>query len=102
MYTEISHFEWHSHKAQNNFHKHGIRFQETATAFDDPFGMIDEDIGHSQDEKRLQLLGESANGRLLIIIFTIRFGPAIRVISARPANRQERAVYAFKRFFSVS
>ncbi|WP_448310818.1 BrnT family toxin, partial [Pantoea sp. PGP6] len=35
MKTELE-FEWDSVKAETNFRKHGIRFEEAALVFDDP------------------------------------------------------------------
>jgi uncharacterized DUF497 family protein len=102
MYTEIRAFEWDGRKARRNIGKHGIRFQEATSAFTDPFGIIEEDVAHSQRERRLRLLGEAGDGRLLLIIFTMRPGPTLRLISARSANRIERKMYALKRYFSIS
>ncbi|WP_143141869.1 BrnT family toxin, partial [Xylella fastidiosa] len=35
-------FEWDDKKAESNFRKHGIRFDEAALAFDDPFAVSEQ------------------------------------------------------------
>jgi uncharacterized protein len=45
-------FEWDSCKAANNVEKHGIAFEEAATAFGDLLGRIASDPRHSLDEDR--------------------------------------------------
>ncbi|MFN9172317.1 MAG: BrnT family toxin, partial [Dolichospermum sp.] len=37
-------FEWDENKAQININKHGISFEEAKTVFDDPFGLIFDDL----------------------------------------------------------
>lgn len=86
-------FEWNTGKAWMNTAKHGISFAEAATIFDDPQGKFEDDPKHSRQEHRRRLIGESAFGQILVVSFTIRAGPTIRLISARPANRNERRQY---------
>ncbi|NNN06614.1 MAG: BrnT family toxin [Elusimicrobia bacterium] len=93
MYTENKRFEWDDYKALVNAHKHGIGFEEAASVFNDADGLIQEDPAHSLTELRQRLIGASAWGRLIVVSFTIRERLAIRIISARPANRRERTVY---------
>lgn len=92
VYTENSWFEWHADKAERNRGKHGIGFDEAATAFHDPAALIADDGAHSTRERRQRLIGEAASGRILVVSFTLR-GERIRLISARPANRRERGLY---------
>jgi uncharacterized DUF497 family protein len=54
--------------------------------------LVAPDREHSQDEPRFAALGQTAGGRLLTIVFTIR-GTLIRVISARAMSRRERRMY---------
>jgi uncharacterized DUF497 family protein len=51
-----------------------------------------DDLKHSDSEQRFHALGQTGDGRLLHITFTIRT-TMIRVISARDMHRKERAVY---------
>lgn len=85
-------FEWNPQKAASNLAKHGVSFEEAATAFGDPFGRIVDDPRHSPEEPRHVLLGHSERQRLLAVMFTER-GKAIRLISARKATRRERREY---------
>jgi uncharacterized DUF497 family protein len=85
-------FEWDPHKAATNTRKHGVTFDEAATAFHDPDGRLVEDPRHSTGERRYALLGYSDHARLLAVMFTER-GDRIRLISARKATRRERHDY---------
>ena len=40
-------FEWDPEKAAGNAEKHGVSFEEAATAFGDPLGKIVDDPRHS-------------------------------------------------------
>ena len=93
MYTIISRFQWNDAKANLNALKHGISFKEATTVFQDINGLITEDQAHSQHERRQRLIGQTAEGRTLVVIFTMREGPVARLISARLANRKERIHY---------
>ena len=85
-------FAWDSEKAQSNLAKHGLSFDEAATAFGDPLSLTIPDPDHSDDEDRFVLLGESYAGRLVVVVFTER-GERIRIISARIATPRERRAY---------
>ena len=90
-------FEWDARKAAVNRTKHGVSFEESATVFGDPDALDGPDLSHSEKESRLLRLGRSVIGRLLIVAYTVRRqddGESIRIISARPASRRERAAYA--------
>jgi len=88
-------FIWNEEKAYNNAHKHGITFEEAATAFADPDAQIYDDEEHSDDEERFVLLGYSKISRLLIVCHCYRGidGNTIRIISARKATSHERQKY---------
>jgi hypothetical protein len=46
-------FEWDETKAEINFFKHGIRFDEAALVFDDPFSLSSQDrIENGEDDGR--------------------------------------------------
>ena len=53
-------FEWDPAKAAANARKHGVGFEEAATAFSDDFALVIDDPDHSDQEDRLVLLGLSA------------------------------------------
>ena len=87
-------FEWDSVKAQSNLDKHGITFEEAAEAFFDPFYQIGDAIPQklSNSERREFILGYSLEQRLLLVDYLER-GKRNRIISARPATRNERKLY---------
>jgi uncharacterized DUF497 family protein len=47
---------------------------------------------HSEDEDRFVLIGYSKNNRLLVVVHTDR-NKRTRIISARPATKNERMKY---------
>jgi uncharacterized protein len=85
-------FEWHRAKAADNVAKHGVSFEEAATAFRDPLSATGPDPDHSLDEERFITFGISSSGRLLVIAHTER-GDTIRIISARSATASETKIY---------
>ena len=87
------HFEWDEAKAEANLAKHGVTFAEALTCFYDPGQIAFLDPDHSDDEDRELLIGHSAGGRLLIVIYTLR-GRVTRLISARKATAREARTYA--------
>jgi uncharacterized DUF497 family protein len=92
-------FEWDPRKAAANAAKHGVSFDEAVTVFLDSDALDGPDVRHSSTEQRFVRLGKSVAGRVLTIAYTLRgAGDAetIRLISARRANRRERATYGAK------
>ena len=84
-------FEWDPHKAAANLRKHGVRFAEAMTVFEDDatLTMPDDD----PREERFVALGMGSLGRLLVVVYTAPDG-RVRIISARKATRQEQSQYA--------
>ena len=85
-------FEWDEAKAAANLAKHGVSFDEAKTVFDDPLFVDFYDPEHSVDEHRYITIGESQQGRLLIVAYTQRDGTT-RLISAREVTSTEREAY---------
>ena len=85
--------EWDSQKASSNLMKHGVGFKEAVSALLDPMALAQED-SNSQQERRWVIIGLSAQGRLLTVIYTLREEERIRLISARKSTRQEAQHYA--------
>ena len=86
-------FDWDRRKAQSNWRKHGVSFEEAATAFLDPDGLDGEDLEHSESDPRRLRLAKSGSGRVLLIAYTIRSEgneETTPIISARRARRKER------------
>ena len=85
-------FEWDSVKANANLRKHGVSFFDATAVFGDPLSLTIPYPDHSQYEERFIIIGLCARNRLLVVIHTVREGN-IRIISARPATRQEKRTY---------
>ena len=85
-------FEWDPEKADANFQKHGVSFDDASTVFGDPLSLLMPDPDHSADEERYMVLGVSAHQKLLVVAFGER-PPNTRLISARRATRAERKRY---------
>jgi uncharacterized DUF497 family protein len=83
-------FEWDELKARRNLDKHGVPFTEAAEVFLDPFQQwLD---ASRNDEQRDAIVGFSRAKRFLVVVYIER-GVRTRIISARPATRQERRYY---------
>ena len=85
-------FEWDEEKAAANLSKHGVSFDEAKTVFDDQLYVDFYDPDHSYDEYRYIIIGESQQGRLLMVSYTER-DDAIRIISSREVTPAERKEY---------
>lgn len=89
-------FEWDGRKAETNFRKHGVRFEEAALVFDDPFALSEQDRIEN-GEQRWQTVGMAGSCLLLLVAHTVRLeekgAEIIRIISARRVNRKERRRY---------
>ena len=85
-------FEWDSTKAAANLSTHRISFDEAKTVFDDPLYVDFYDPDHSDEEHRYIIIGESQQGRLLMVSYTER-NDTIRIISSREVTPLERKEY---------
>ena len=84
-------FQWDINKARRNLSKHGVRFSDAATIFDDELALTIEDPD-AVGEWRYVTMGQSAAGVLITVVYTLR-EKEIRIISARQATRRERQYY---------
>ncbi|MFM5888035.1 MAG: BrnT family toxin [Dolichospermum sp.] len=83
-------FEWNINKAESNFIKHSVRFEEAVEVFFDPF--YQEGDASDNNEKRDFILGYSLSQRLLLVVYVER-KTRNRIISARLATKSERRLY---------
>ncbi|MCM2681266.1 BrnT family toxin [Echinimonas agarilytica] len=87
-------FEWDPDKAESNFRKHGISFEEAESVFFDEFARLISDPDSSVDEERFILMGLSSQWNTLVVCHCYRdLGNKIRIISARKAEKRERKQY---------
>ena len=84
-------FVWDTAKARLNLSKHRIPFEQAVEAFFDPFLKVVD--AARQGETREAVIGFDTRGRLLFVVHLEWTEHAIRLISARPATRQERQYY---------
>lgn len=85
-------FEWDARKADENFRKHRVSFDEASSVFEDPLGISYPDPDHSGNERRFIIFGFSSSNRLLVVSYAER-DDTLRIINARRATRSERNVY---------
>ncbi len=84
-------FEWDEEKYAVNLWKHSVKFEEAAEVFfDESYQIGDASV---DEEAREFIIGFSFNFNLLYTVFVER-GERIRIISARPATKEEEKVYA--------
>jgi len=89
-------FEWDEGNRGKNA-KHGVADGEAEQVFFCEPLLVLPDLRHSGAETRYHALGQTIDGRLLHVTFTVRGGGVrIRVISARDMHRKERIVYEAK------
>lgn len=92
-------FQWDTNKNDINNSKHGVTFDEAATAFFDDYALYLKDSIHSTEEERFILLGRSTNRNLLVVCHCYREPyETIRIISARKATNIEEHLYDEKLF----
>jgi uncharacterized DUF497 family protein len=81
-------FEWDEKKAESNYRKHRIDFEEATQVFSDPLSIEWLDDRTDYGEDRFIVLGK-VQGRVLFVSYTIR-GETIRLIHARRASKREQ------------
>ena len=87
-------FQWDERKNRDNRRKHRVSFEEAQTVFYDDWAILIEDDDPDEPEDRFVLLGMSAGARTLVVCHCYREQDnVIRIISARRANKTERADY---------
>lgn len=86
-------FEWDRRKAATNRTKHGVDFDEAASAFLDPLAVTYPDPDHSRIEARFLTFGHSARGRVLAVSHMEIDDEHLRIISARKATKREAHDY---------
>ena len=90
-------FEWNISKNIINQRKHGVSFEEAATAFLDSLYIEITDPDHSENEERFIAFGISERCRLLAVCYSINEDEdVLRIISARQATADETRQYGEK------
>jgi uncharacterized protein len=87
-------FEWDPAKATSNLAKHGVDFDDATAVFDDP-SMLSVVDPRGYGERRHRAVG-TVEGRVLLVVYTMRGSQICRIISARRASRRERTAYTLQ------
>ena len=88
--------EWDQAKNEINLAKHGVDFETAQLVFDDPCCVAFVERV-TDGEERWPAIGSIERIILLVVVHTYReeiSGEVVRIISARPATRRERKLYA--------
>jgi len=91
---QIVGFQWDAGNAYKSQDKHGVTQGEAEEIFFNQPLMIAGDEKHSEEERRYLALGITGAKVMLSVVFTLRKKASlIRVVSARPMSKKERAFY---------
>lgn len=85
-------FEFDPIKAARNQTKHGVSFELAVRVFFDPLRIETHDHSENYGEDRWATIG-MVHHSVLYVVYTVRDGDTIRLISARKANDKERKQY---------
>ena len=85
-------YDWDLDKAEANFRKHGVTFEEAAVMLDGDRCEERPDIGHSLGDVRVRTIGYTPMEKVIVVI-TSTSGPRPRIITARRATKRERHEY---------
>lgn len=83
--------KWNPIKAESNLKSHGVHFYDAEPVLFDPAALSFED-SDAEEEQRFVTIGRDALGAILVVVYTYR-EDHIRLISARPATRNEVRSY---------
>ena len=93
---KVIRFDWDAKKDIANHRKHGVKFSEAQTVFEDENAIEFYDEDHSLKEGRYLMIGISSKLRLLLTSYTVvqtKNEEIIRIISTRKATKNEQKVY---------
>jgi uncharacterized DUF497 family protein len=99
-------FEWDEAKAEANWRKHGVQFEDAIAVFDDPDAIFQKDRV-VEGELRWFAIGVASGMTLLFVAHTLRESSedaeeVIRIISARRTTRKEQKLYGENRTKDIS
>jgi uncharacterized DUF497 family protein len=84
-------FVWDEAKRESNLRKHGLDFKDAHLVYDSP-DKCTYDSSRAGERRWMDIAFAVVKGRLLALVYTER-GEDVRVISFRPASREERKQY---------
>jgi hypothetical protein len=84
-------FVWDEAKRESNLRKHGLDFRDAHLVYENP-DKCTYDSSREGERRWMDIAFAVVKGRLLTLVYTER-GDDVRVISFRPASRDEREQY---------
>lgn len=90
-FIRLEGFEWDKGNL-DHIKKHNIRYEDCEEIFNNKPLLVRKDIGHSQVEKRFEVLGKTNAGKKIFLVYTMR-KEKIRALSARDQSKKERSYY---------
>lgn len=84
-------FVWDEAKRESNLEKHGLDFMDANLVYDNPDKCTYE-ATFKAERRLMDLAFALVHGKLLALVYTER-GEDVRIISFRPASREERQQY---------
>ena len=84
-------FVWDEAKRESNLRKHGLDFRDAHLVYENP-DKCTYDSSRAGERRWMDIAFAVVKGRLLALVYTER-GDDVRVISFRPASREEREQY---------
>ena len=85
-------YEWNKSKNNTNEQKHGLSFEIALEVFSDPNAIVQFNR-EINGEKRNSIIGQLDGCVIVVLVIWTQRMQKIRIISARKANKQERAIY---------
>ncbi|WP_396434085.1 BrnT family toxin [Limnohabitans sp.] len=85
-------FEWDAAKAALNLQKHRVAFEDAARVFLDVGRLESHDGREDHGEDRWATIGQ-VYVSVLYVVYTVRHGDTVRIISARKALSHEQKQY---------
>jgi len=93
LQNDLFEFEWDRGNLIKSQDKHGVSQIEIESVFELKLAVpLGRQVSPEVDEERLCIVGPSAEGRMISVVFTLRDGH-VRPISGRDASRKERNFY---------
>jgi uncharacterized DUF497 family protein len=84
-------FVWDEAKRESNLKKHGLDFKDAYLVYENPDKCTYES-SRGDEDRLMDIAFAVVKGRLLTLVYVER-GDEVRVISFRPASREERKQY---------
>jgi uncharacterized protein len=94
VYTKAVEFDWDEANLEKLARRHRVEPYEAEEVLLDP-RRIGVGVYNSPSERRYGVIGETEDGRILVVVFTKR-GDKVRVLMARDAESKEKRRYRRK------